>query len=59
MNVLTRDAKLKWLSTAAGLLVSCYLAVSLQAREVVTCESPDGKTSSPLMAGNGPTGVTC
>jgi hypothetical protein len=43
MNMLTRDAKLKWISTAAGLLASCYLAVSLQAREVVTCESPDGK----------------
>jgi len=35
--------KLKSLSIAAGLVASCCLAVSLQAREVVTCESPDGK----------------
>jgi hypothetical protein len=35
--------KLKSLSIAAGLVASCCLAFSLQAREVVTCESPDGK----------------
>jgi hypothetical protein len=44
MNVLTRDAKLKWLSIAAGLLATCCLAVSLNAgHEVITCKSPDRK----------------
>jgi hypothetical protein len=43
MSMPKRDAKLKSLSLAAGLLASCCLTVSLQAREVVTCQSPDGK----------------
>jgi hypothetical protein len=43
MSILKKDAKLKSLSIAAGLVAGCCLAVSLQAREVVTCESPDGK----------------
>ena len=41
--MLTRDAKLKSLSVAAGLLASCCLAVSLTAGETITCQSPDGK----------------
>jgi hypothetical protein len=43
MSMPKRDAKLKSLSLAAGLLASCCLTISLQAREVVTCQSPDGK----------------
>jgi hypothetical protein len=43
MSILKKDGNLKLLSTAAGLVASCCLAVSLQASEVVTCESPDGK----------------
>jgi len=43
MNMLKRDAKLKSLSITAGLLASCCLAVSLNAAETVTCQSPDGK----------------
>jgi hypothetical protein len=43
MSRLKRDAKLKSLSIAGGLLASCCLTVSLDAREVVTCKSPDGK----------------
>jgi len=38
-----RDAKLKSLSIGAGLLVSCCLAASLNAREVISCKSPNGK----------------
>src|SRR6266513_3842461 len=43
MSILKKDGKLKLLSIAAGLVANCCLAVSLQASEVVTCESPDGK----------------
>jgi hypothetical protein len=43
MSMLKRDAKLKSLSIAAGLLASYCLAVSLNADETVTCQSPDGK----------------
>jgi hypothetical protein len=35
--------KLKSLSIAAGLVASCCLAVSLNADEGITCQSPDGK----------------
>jgi hypothetical protein len=43
MSRLKRDAKLKSLSIAAGLFVSCCLAGSLNAREVISCNSPNGK----------------
>ncbi len=43
MNMLNRDAKLKSLSISAGLLASCCLAVSLNAGEAITYQSPDGK----------------
>ena len=43
MSMLKRDAKLRSLSVAAGLLASCCLAVSVHGHEVVSCPSPDGK----------------
>ena len=43
MSMLKKDANLKSLSIAAGLLASCCLTVSLNADETVTCQSPDGK----------------
>jgi len=48
MSRLKRDAKLKSLSLAAGLVASCCLAVSLQGHDVTTCQSPDRKFRSAL-----------
>src|SRR5919198_850324 len=38
-----RGVNPKSLAISAGLLASCCLAASLNAREVITCKSPDGK----------------
>ena len=43
MSIWKENIKLKSLSIAAGLLASCCLAISLDAHEVITCKSPDGK----------------
>ena len=43
MSIWKKDINLKSTWITAALLASCCLAVSLDAHEVITCKSPDGK----------------
>ncbi len=41
--MILRNIDMKLLSVLSALIVSCFFAVSLNAREVITCKSPDRK----------------